>query len=363
MDKIRRCYEDIYAFYRIVQKSANRPYSPSTIAQKREELAEFVADFEEKAEAYTDKGSKEFEKIVKNVSEVKLKVYEILDNHDKSHVKPQESQDQTKIDAKTSKMDFNFETGLKLPTLSDDKDEFTLRDFIDTIKSYHSCLNDTGKKLLLEFVCLNRIQGKAKTRLGDLSHIKTFDALKNELYSRCGIRDTLESLHQKLSNTRQGNKSLSSYVEELDLLSARIATMQIKAQSITDPAAKLAVQNTIKSEALMSFKKGIHEELKVVVEAARPNSLEEALAVATSSTVNVSSNQVTYYRGQNRRFRGRWRHNYRPHRSYNSGREDNYRQNFRFQRNNYRSTRGYQNRGRNSNPRVHVVNDEPKKEN
>ena len=115
--------------------------------------------------------------------------------------------------------------------------------------------------------------------------------------SKCGSVETAESLHTKLTTGRQGRQPQSSFVEDLDLLAAKITNLEIKEQNLTDPAAQAAIRSTIKRQALMAFKKGVHDEYKAVIEAARPATLEEALAITTSAGVNQAyPPQINTYR-------------------------------------------------------------------
>lgn len=242
---------------------------------------------------------------------------------------------------------FTFETGLKLPTLTDDKDEMSLRDFLDTIQSYHDILGNADKVTLIKFICLNRIQGKAKTRLGDLSSIVDFQTLKSELLSRCGVKETIDSLHLKLSTARQGKSTLAQFAENLDLLAAKLASLEIKRQNISNSETQRVIRETTKSQALQAFKRGIHEEIKVAVDAAQPKSLEDALKVATASNVNRSVAEINFMRrGHNNsrgnsKFRGNVRNN-SNNSNNNQNRESNQNSN---QRGGHNGRRNFSQRG------------------
>lgn len=203
----------------------------------------------------------------------------------------------------TTMADFKFETGLKLPTLVDDCDIVAVRDFLDVIESYHEVLNAAGKTALISFILKNRLQGKAKTRVGQQT-ANTFAELKEVLLTTLGVKETIESLNSKLSTLRQGKKSLTEYVEELDLTALKLANLQVKALGLTEDIAVKAVNQTIRQQALMSFKRGVHDELKTVIEANQPKSLEDALAVATSANVNTQASMFYFGRGRGQRSRG-----------------------------------------------------------
>lgn len=201
-------------------------------------------------------------------------------------------------------MDFDFSLGLKLPILGDETDDVALRDFKDIVKSYHDTLKPAGQKALIEFVCLNRIQKQAKTRLGDLSSVTTYGELCTALFTRGLSSDTLESLTKKLSTARQGRKSLSGFVEDLEGIANKMATLEIQSQNLQDPGCQKAIKQVFETQALIAFKNGVHEELKVVVEASRPSNLADALAIATSSNLadQARPSTVNHYRGSNSRY-------------------------------------------------------------
>ena len=111
-------------------------------------------------------------------------------------------------------------------------------------------MDANGKVALINFVKLNRIQGKAKTRLGELSGVDSFQKLKDTLTIHCGARETTDSLYDKLSLSKQGRRSLTQFVEDLDSICERIVALEVANQKVTDDAIKLAIKNTVKAQAL-----------------------------------------------------------------------------------------------------------------
>ena len=140
-----------------IKKAINRPYARETIINKHDDIL-FTYNQIQRICAEIDVStldSDEFAYLTK-LRKHSQKDKEISIAILKSHLSVSDT------------MDFKFETGLKLPTLTNDQDEISLRDFLDIIKSYYDTLSDLGQDALIKFVCLNRIQGKAKTRLGSL---------------------------------------------------------------------------------------------------------------------------------------------------------------------------------------------------
>lgn len=346
----------VSVIYSNAEKSTNRPYTLETIDNKRRELNEYLQ--ESRSISFTDDDPHDY---VQTCISTQIAVFNIVSNalvllnrFQGTHrptvsveelgdcfanlraTEPNPTNTHTDNDPPTENdvnilvdvtnpsennevtmSNFNFETGLKLPVLNADCDAVIIRDFIDTVESYHDTLSAAGKTALLAFVVKNRVQGNAKTRLGQ-SNITTFAELKRELLGKLGVAETKESLHAKLSGLRQGRMSLTDYAETLELTALKLATLQIQELNIDTDVGRTTVQDTLAKHALFTFKRGLHNELKTVVEAAQPASLAAALAIATSA--NINSPAPTFYHRPNFRggrgrgrgtFRGRGRGHYR----------------------------------------------------
>lgn len=119
---------------------------------------------------------------------------------------------------------------------------------------------------------------------------------------------------------------------------------------------KKIVRNTVFSQALTAFKKGVHAEVQVVVEAARPSTLEDALSIAVSSNLatNLPQMNVGYYRSNSNNYRGP-RGGFRARNNHNGNfskfyRGNNRGTNFGGNRNGGNFSRGNFGAGSNSNP-------------
>lgn len=311
------------------RKKISQPYTQATIESKKEELTVILTAVNNLI--LTDINDKEYLEqclsVKRQIKELKIVFLTLLDSHGDLLQSEEHSDLEKSTEVPGVEMAFEFTTGLKLPILSAEGDAVALRDFVDIVESYYDTLSAEGKLGLISFVCKNRIQGKAKTRLGDVSNINTFAALKTALLAKCGAKETMETLHNKLSNLRQGKLELTAYAEELELLAMKLANLQIKEQNIAVDAEKTAVHNILKGHALLTFKRGVHSELKTVIEAARPKNLEEALAVATTAQSNCVNPQIFHYRGNARggnRGRGRWSNRRQPQGYYSNNANQGY---------------------------------------
>jgi hypothetical protein len=180
------------------------------------------------------------------------------------------------------KMDFNFDTAMKLPTL-EDADENKVRDFLDSVQAYHDILKDNANKLLLiRYVVKAKVKGVAKTKLGETFDPENFIRFGEEIRAKCGSTETYETIRMRLNNAEQGTKSLEAFAAEVNQIAGRLAAIEIRRQGNASRTVVLSMAN---QDALVAFKKGVNPILRTVVEAARPNTVEIALQVASAASV------------------------------------------------------------------------------
>jgi hypothetical protein len=92
--------------------------------------------------------------------------------------------------------DYKYSEAKSLPPLSEINSDTAVRDFIEAIKGYHDDLNDDGKKKLIKFILTAKVQGTAKTKIGD-EKVEDLGALTGLLLTRCGSTETEASLSKK----------------------------------------------------------------------------------------------------------------------------------------------------------------------
>jgi hypothetical protein len=257
--------------------------------------------------------------------------------------------------------DFSYETALKLPSLTITS-EVAARDFLDNVEVYYDLLNDAGKTILLNFIIKTKIQGHAKTKLGN-KVAENFKNLKVLVYESCGTTETHESLKTKLNGIKQGGKSLEGFAESITLITEQLAALEIKRQR-ANAAAETAIRSMADREALSAFKKGLKSEVKVVVEAAQPNSIQEALQVASSAQANIQDHDshvqiACFVCKQTNHLASQCRFN--PNRRVNQNntnfRQNSYNRNSSgYRTNDFRQNTGYSNFGRNNNITRHNPN-------
>jgi hypothetical protein len=66
----------------------------------------------------------------------------------------------------------------------------------------------------------------------------------------------------------------------------RLAAMEIKLQNVTDSNQAECLRKMARREALFAFKKGVSPSLRMVLEAANPGKLEEAIPIVSVAAAN-----------------------------------------------------------------------------
>jgi hypothetical protein len=206
-----------------------------------------------------------------------------------------ESESENKNDDTETKMAvFNYETAMKLPVLRE-TGPVEIRDFLNNVEAYYEFLDNASKTNLIAFVIKTKIQGRPKTKIGNKT-AETFAQLRQLVINDCGASETYESIKTKLTAKTQGYDTLEQFAETINGLTEQLAACVIKKQNAVGEA-QTAIREMSKIEGLTSFKKGLKNELKVVVEASRPTTIEEALQVASAaeSTASSSSTQAVFH--------------------------------------------------------------------
>jgi Zinc knuckle len=183
---------------------------------------------------------------------------------------------------------FEYKEAKHLPELKEVKTNTAIRDFLAAVRAYHDILSAEGKTQLISFVINAKILGTAKTKLGEDVGVATLAALKALLHERCGSKETYESLREKLANVQLKGRALEAMADEIGEITDRLAAIEIQRQGAGTAE---AVRSMMKRDALLAFKKRVPERLKLVVEAARPASIEEALAVASAASAGADKDE------------------------------------------------------------------------
>lgn len=190
---------------------------------------------------------------------------------------------------------FDFNTGLKLHELSSTR-AADIQSFLDLVKCYHDTLSAESQTSLIAFLRAAKITGEAKIRLGSVEPNSLQD-LQTALFTNVLAAETEEELLTKLGQARQGRRSLKDFASYLADLSSRLTSAMMRGKNLPETA-RATVKITCDAMALRQFKNSCHEEVKLVLAASRVKTLDEALAVATSSNLDTPSFSVNYHRQQ-----------------------------------------------------------------
>jgi Zinc knuckle len=221
---------------------------------------------------------------------------------------------------------FSYGDAKHLPELKEvSKDSTKIRDFLATIRAYHEELSPEGRVRLITFVKNAKILGIAKTKFGPGADVLTLAQLEETLYARCGTKETFESLKEQLEGLKM-KETLEGMVEEINELSNRLAAIEVQRLGA---ASATVVNEIVQRDALRLFKKKVPEQLKAVIEAARPGTIEEALTVASAAMAGAQAEDHSLLWGEtsgrkenswrNKRTEAKKKGNFRCFRCNNTG--------------------------------------------
>jgi hypothetical protein len=96
-------------------------------------------------------------------------------------------------------MDYSYAEARHLPEFTDVNSDVKGRDFISTVESYYTELKEADRPRLIRFVLQAKIQGAAKTKIGEAT-VETLEDVKTLLLAKCGSVETIETLGVKMTN-------------------------------------------------------------------------------------------------------------------------------------------------------------------
>lgn len=245
---------------------------------------------------------------------------------------------------------FEYAIAQKLPVLaitSDEKRNSSIRDFLNGVEFYHDSLDANGQSTLIKFLLKCKIQGQALDELGTLEPA-TFADLKTALYNKCGAKETLETIQNRLNNARQGNRSLKTFVQEVEELIGKLTELEVATH---DETARTILRSANEKRGLVHLKRGVHDRYKIILDSARHTDFQEAAnhlieldpGLKPSEAIRYLDRPADEYRNNRRRNYNRG--NYRNYR-YNQPRRNDY---YRGQGRNGPSNRNDNSRGRSEN--------------
>jgi predicted RNase H-like nuclease (RuvC/YqgF family) len=145
---------------------------------------------------------------------------------------------------------------------------------------------------LIKFVVESKIIGVARTKIGCVADVNTIAALTTLLNEKCGQTETQASLLKKLNDCKQGTDSVDSFAEQISNLTDRLTALEVKRKNLSSEQEEL-VREVYEVQALSAFKRGLNTECQQAVCASRPDTLQEAIQVASEiAAVSVTADPV-----------------------------------------------------------------------
>jgi prefoldin subunit 5 len=148
--------------------------------------------------------------------------------------------------------EFSYSDAKHLPELKTvGSDNTSIRDFLAAVTAYHEELSPAGRVRLITFVKSANILGAVKTKLGDGDDIATLVQLKSQLYSKCGTKESYESLKEKIEQIKMKG-SLEDLASELTELTNRLVALEVLRLG---PGSSESISKMMQRDALRVFKK------------------------------------------------------------------------------------------------------------
>lgn len=326
---MERIIQEVAKIYRNIKKSSNRGYARATLIAKQNTLDELKAEFDLLAEQNEDN---------KEILPLKLEFCSIHTNSQKlisEQLKTAESRqelgqeeelEEDEKDQLPTMAAFNLETASKaLPTFSGNFKE--LDSFLITAELVNKTLSSEGKIDFLQYVYHAKLTANVRTSLGSYLKPSSFEILKQQLQTRYKDNTTIAQLQTKLNNLQQRNLRINTYKEQLLNIIEGLNRLGIESLGTqATEAEKNVIIKCNNKHALDAFKKGLNENLKTTIYAARPKDLLEAteLALELENESMTAPNTIMHFQRSfnqhrnNVNTRGNMRQNFSTQRNFNS---------------------------------------------
>lgn len=249
---------------------------------------------------------------------------------------------------------FDFKTAIALmPVMVNGQDEVTNR-LIEGISLYSSTLQSTLHKDLINFVLKTRLSSSAKLRLK--STYATVESLIKDMKTHLLQKKSAVALQTQLLNTRQGNKSIESFGNELEEVFVNLTI----AQACGDDTHYNILRPLNEKLAVKRFSDGLsNHRLSTIIASRQFQSLPEAIQAAVDETTLIPhQSEMMNFQQSRRGYRGRGGNRGNQHRgrgsnsNHQSG-KPNRNQNRNFFRQNNQQTQNNTDFGNQTNTRNH----------
>ncbi len=320
--EFRYLLEELKVFYRNLNKdSQERRENVSVIRRKLEKINKLELEFKNLRDNFNTSRQE-----ADTIKQVKLQVDGIVKYFEtiKSILDDRLESSEQIINIETMAGKFDLRTAASLLPAMDGSENGT-KLLVDAIELYDSLLDNDGEKLLTLYVLKTRLTQSAKIRLKD--EYDNNQLLIADIKTHFLTKRSATTLSSKLSNARQGSKSLDEFgknVEEL-LVDLTITQADGNANAVG------ILRNVNEKIAINTFANGLQNpELRTIIKARNYSTLNEAIRGAKDEEL-PNQNKIFHFRGHGRgNYRGTFNnYNRNPH---NRGSFNNH-----FNKNSYNS--------------------------
>lgn len=279
IDRLKEINTEIERLLKNIRSNPNRLFSSNYLLDKTVKLKQL------KEEAYTtfkilDKNpTDQIIEITANFNRLYLELNKILEV---KSIEILDTENQIKM------ANFDLANAIKIIPEFSGKPE-TLSNFINLVELFHDTLSIQSQPLLISFVVKTRLAETVRNKLTTLP--KTLVELKNALNNINKGKKSAANLLKQLTNCKQLNLSLQSYIENVEKLTADLNMLQISEQGADHEAIIRKLNDQI---ALNAFKTGINEVYKSTIIASKPKTLADATSVATEIEQPQSEQKVFF---------------------------------------------------------------------
>jgi len=270
-------------------------------------------------------------------------------------------------DEQDSMTSFSLQTVMKtVPIFNGNYKE--LPPFLKIIEILYNSYDTVSKKTLLDLVINVKLDTAVRTAIGFTTTFETLNELKETLQKRYKSNLTISQIHTKLSLFQQRGNTVLGFRDKLLNLIAELNNLQvIELGTKASQVAKTTIMQMNEKYALTIFKNGLNEQFKQTIFSARPNSLADAVDIATelektqqttkliaTFRANPSTDhrnlQNNQYQRNNQMQNSNYNNNRMQNNNYNN-KSNNFNNNNRNSRdnNNYNNRHNYRTNGYNGN--------------
>ena len=233
------------------------------------------------------------------------------------------------------KMEFSLKVATSVIKEFDGARAESAQDWVDATCFYSDQLTQEGKDKLVKYIYQVSLKRRAKEAFRS-QEPRSVEEICNVILKRFKPLETLTSVQRMIAECYQGNRSVNTYVSELEELGNKYTSIQIAELGI---GSKEHIRRSCEQLLISTLRQGLYGEGRIAVLAGKPSTFEEAVSIARNA--EVIQRDVVDHQFANSSFRGN-NYNGFGNRGSNRGR---YNRDFRNKNRGRGVYRPYNNRG------------------